>query len=121
MPDDMFMAVRLSLIGPDAELAGLITKVYEGFLKVFSLIKTENRARRGYFESVHGSAQTPVFMNVGTCAAIRGGVSTDDLRELNCQIELSNTHRQRRIPGLFSCKAEADQRRGSIFFLAYRR
>lgn len=99
MPDDMLMAVRLSLIGPDAELAGLITKVYEGFLKVFSLIKTENRARRGYFESVHGSAQTPVFMNVGTCAAIRGGVSTDDLRELNCQIELSNTYHLHIRPG----------------------
>ena len=51
----------------------------------FTLLKQEGRARRGTFETVHGTVQTPVFMNVGTCAAIRGGVSTDDLREIGCQ------------------------------------
>jgi len=66
---------------------------------VFKVLKTEGKARRGYFESVHGSAQTPVFMDVGTCAAIKGGVSTDDLREIGCQIELSNTYHLHIRPG----------------------
>ena len=46
----------------------------------FKILKTEGRARRGVFETVHGDVQTPVFMNVGTSAAIKGGVSTMDLR-----------------------------------------
>ena len=54
--------------------------------KNFTLLKTEGNARRGQFETVHGTIQTPVFMNVGTCAAIRGGVSTMDLREVGCQV-----------------------------------
>jgi len=65
----------------------------------FTLLKQEGRARRGTFETVHGTVQTPVFMNVGTCAAIRGGVSTDDLREIGCQVELSNTYHLHIRPG----------------------
>jgi queuine tRNA-ribosyltransferase len=58
---------------------------------VFELIKTEGKARRGVFSCAHGTAQTPVFMNVGTQAAIKGGLSAYDLNRINCQIELSNT------------------------------
>lgn len=66
---------------------------------MFTLIKKEGKARRGEFETVHGTIQTPVFMNVGTCAAIKGGVSTDDLREIGCQVELSNTYHLHLRPG----------------------
>lgn len=59
---------------------------------MYTLIKTENRARRGRFDTVHGSFQTPCFMNVGTAAAIKGGVSSLDLKELKCQVELCNTY-----------------------------
>jgi len=65
----------------------------------FTLIKKEKRARRGQFETVHGTIQTPVFMNVGTCAAIRGGISTMDLKEIKCQVELSNTYHLHIRPG----------------------
>lgn len=66
---------------------------------MFELLKTEGKARRGIFHTVHGDIQTPVFMNVGTSAAIKGGVSTMDLRELNCQVELSNTYHLHIRPG----------------------
>ena len=66
---------------------------------MFDLIKTEGRARRGCLHTVHGDIQTPVFMNVGTCAAIKGGVSTMDLIDLNCQVELSNTYHLHLRPG----------------------
>ena len=59
---------------------------------MFKVLKKEGHARRGVMETVHGTIQTPVFMNVGTCAAIRGGVSTMDLKEIRCQVELSNTY-----------------------------
>ncbi len=59
---------------------------------MFTLIKTDGKARRGSFETVHGTFQTPCFMNVGTAAAIKGGVSSLDLRELKCQVELCNTY-----------------------------
>ncbi len=65
----------------------------------FTLIKTEGKARRGRFETVHGTVETPVFMNVGTCATIRGGISTEDLHEVNCQVELSNTYHLHIRPG----------------------
>ena len=58
----------------------------------FELLKQEGRARRGRLTTVHGVIETPVFMNVGTAAAIRGGASTDDLREIGCTVELSNTY-----------------------------
>jgi queuine tRNA-ribosyltransferase len=66
---------------------------------VFEVIKTENRARRGVFTCAHGTAQTPVFMNVGTQGAIKGGVSAHDLKEIGCQIELSNTYHLHLRPG----------------------
>ncbi|MBQ4054596.1 MAG: tRNA guanosine(34) transglycosylase Tgt [Clostridia bacterium] len=65
----------------------------------FTLLKTEGRARRGQFETVHGTIQTPVFMNVGTSGAIKGGVSAIDLVELGCQVELSNTYHLHIRPG----------------------
>lgn len=59
---------------------------------MFQLLKTEVKARRGVFTCPHGTVQTPVFMNVGTCGAIKGAVSAHDLKEIGCQIELSNTY-----------------------------
>ena len=66
---------------------------------MFKVLKVEGKARRGVMETVHGTIQTPVFMNVGTSAAIRGGVSTMDLREIGCQVELSNTYHLHIRPG----------------------
>lgn len=65
----------------------------------FKLLKTENKARRGELDTVHGVIQTPVFMNVGTSAAIKGGISTTDLKNLKCQVELSNTYHLHVRPG----------------------
>ena len=65
----------------------------------FTLLRTEGAARRGRMHTVHGVIETPVFMNVGTSAAIKGGISTDDLRELRCQVELSNTYHLHIRPG----------------------
>lgn len=58
----------------------------------YTLLTMDGRARRGEFRTVHGTVQTPVFMNVGTVGAIKGAVSTDDLRGIGTQIELSNTY-----------------------------
>lgn len=66
---------------------------------MFKLIKTEGKARRGEFVTVHGTIQTPVFMNVGTSAAVKGGISTMDLKDVNCQVELSNTYHLHIRPG----------------------
>lgn len=66
---------------------------------MFELLAKEGRARRGVFHTVHGDIQTPVFMNVGTCAAIKGGVSTKELEEIGCQVELSNTYHLHLRPG----------------------
>ncbi len=65
----------------------------------FNLIKTQGTARRGEFETVHGKIQTPVFMNVGTAAAIKGAVSAPELKEIGCQVELSNTYHLHLRPG----------------------
>ena len=59
---------------------------------MFKLLKTEGKARRGEFTCAHGTVQTPVFMNVGTQAAIKGGLSAEDLENIGCQVELSNTY-----------------------------
>lgn len=59
---------------------------------MFKILHTNGLARRGEFRTVHGVVQTPVFQNVGTVAAIKGAVSTQDLKELGCQIQLSNTY-----------------------------
>ena len=66
---------------------------------MFELLKTEGKARRGRFTTVHGVIETPVFMNVGTSAAVKGGISTMDLRDVNCQVELSNTYHLHIRPG----------------------
>ena len=66
---------------------------------MFKLLKTEGAARRGELTCAHGTAQTPVFMNVGTQGAIKGAVSAHDLKEIGCQIELSNTYHLHLRPG----------------------
>ncbi len=66
---------------------------------MYKLLKTEGMAKRGQFETVHGTIQTPVFMNVGTAAAIKGAVSTEDLEKIKCQVELSNTYHLHLRPG----------------------
>ena len=66
---------------------------------MFEVTKTEGRARRGVFTCAHGVAQTPVFMNVGTQGAIKGALSARDLKEIGCQVELSNTYHLHVRPG----------------------
>lgn len=66
---------------------------------MFTLLNQEGRARRGTFQTVHGTIQTPVFMNVGTSAAIKGAVSSLDLKDVGCQVELSNTYHLHVRPG----------------------
>ncbi len=66
---------------------------------MFELLAVSGHARRGKFTTPHGVVETPVFMNVGTQAAIKGGLSARDLREINCQIELSNTYHLHLRPG----------------------
>ena len=65
----------------------------------FEILTTEGRARRGVFQTAHGAVQTPVFMNVGTAGAIKGAVDAFDLKELGCQVELSNTYHLHVRPG----------------------
>lgn len=59
---------------------------------MYKVIKKDGRAKRAQLETVHGTIQTPVFMNVGTVAAIKGAVSTMDLKKIGTQVELSNTY-----------------------------
>lgn len=66
---------------------------------MFKLIKKEGYARRGELETVHGTVQTPVFMNVATCGAIKGAVSALDLKDIKCQIQLCNTYHLHLRPG----------------------
>lgn len=66
---------------------------------MYELIQKEGRAKRAVLHTVHGDIQTPVFMNVGTVAAIKGAVSTEDLKEVGCQVELSNTYHLHVRPG----------------------
>ena len=65
----------------------------------YTLLKKDGLAKRAEFETVHGTVQTPVFMNVGTAAAIKGAVDTDDLKNIGCQIQLSNTYHLHVRPG----------------------
>lgn len=58
----------------------------------YEIKAVDNRAKSATMETVHGTVETPLFMNVGTVAAIKGAVSTDDLKEIGCQVELSNTY-----------------------------
>ncbi len=66
---------------------------------MFEILHTNGLARRGRFHTVHGTVETPVFQNVGTLAAIKGAVSSQDLKELGCQVELSNTYHLHLRPG----------------------
>lgn len=66
---------------------------------MYTLLKRENKARRGRFVTPHGTIETPVFMNVGTLAVIKGAVSSMDLKEIGCQVELSNTYHLHLRPG----------------------
>ena len=59
---------------------------------MYTLLTQDGKAKRGRFETVHGTIETPVFMNVGTVAAIKGAVSTDDLKQIGTQVQLSNTY-----------------------------
>ena len=66
---------------------------------MYELLKTDGLAKRGRLHTVHGVIETPVFMNVGTIAAIKGAVSTTDLQEIGTQVELSNTYHLHVRPG----------------------
>ena len=66
---------------------------------MFTVKKTEGRARRAEIETVHGTVQTPAFMNVATCGAIKGGVSALDLKNIKCQVQLCNTYHLHLRPG----------------------
>ena len=66
---------------------------------MYQLLKQEGHARRGIYETAHGTVQTPVFMNVGTNAAIKGALSAADLKDIGCQVELSNTYHLHVRPG----------------------
>ncbi|MBR6729513.1 MAG: tRNA-guanine transglycosylase, partial [Clostridia bacterium] len=66
---------------------------------MFKIVTTEKNARRGVFQTVHGEVQTPVFMNVATAAAIKGGLSAEDLKTVGCQVALSNTYHLHLRPG----------------------
>ena len=66
---------------------------------MYRLIKQEGSARRGEFTTVHGTVQTPAFMNVATAGAIKGAVSAYDLKDLHCQVQLCNTYHLHLRPG----------------------
>ena len=66
---------------------------------MFKVIKKEGSARRGEFVTVHGTVQTPAFMNVATCGAIKGAVSALDLKNIKCQVQLCNTYHLHVRPG----------------------
>ena len=66
---------------------------------MFKVIKKEGSARRGEFVTVHGTVQTPAFMNVATCGAIKGAVSALDLKNIKCQVQLCNTYHLHLRPG----------------------
>lgn len=66
---------------------------------MYKLIKRQGNAKRGEYGTPHGTIQTPVFMNVGTAAAIKGAVSSMDLKAIGCQVELSNTYHLHVRPG----------------------
>ena len=68
-------------------------------MTMYQLLKQDGHARRGTFETPHGVVQTPVFMNVGTQAAIKGALSAEDLEQIGCQVELSNTYHLHVRPG----------------------
>ena len=66
---------------------------------MYTLLKKNQKARRGRFVTPHGTIETPVFMNVGTLGVIKGAVSSVDLETIGCQVELSNTYHLHLRPG----------------------
>ena len=66
---------------------------------MYQIVATDGRAKSAHMETVHGVIETPVFMNVGTIAAIKGAVATTDLKEIGTQVELSNTYHLHVRPG----------------------
>ena len=66
---------------------------------MYKILNVDGKAKRAEFTTVHGTIQTPVFMNVGTVAAIKGAVSTEDLEGIGTQVELSNTYHLHVRPG----------------------
>jgi queuine tRNA-ribosyltransferase len=69
-----------------------MTRIEQRGKRMYELLTTDGKAKRGRLHTVHGTIETPVFMNVGTVAAIKGAVSTDDLKTIGTQVELSNTY-----------------------------
>ena len=69
------------------------------YITMYKILCKDGRAKRAEFQTVHGTVQTPLFMNVGTAAAIKGAVATTDLKDIGCQIELSNTYHLHVRPG----------------------
>ena len=67
---------------------------------MFKILKKKKVRQKSSFTTVHGTIQTPVFMNVGTLAVIKGAVSSMDLKEIGCQVELSNTYHLHLRPGM---------------------
>ena len=100
MPRDMSHAETASHKREAGRFApDIIEKAKRKREKMYRLLKQEGRAKRGEFHTVHGVIQTPVFMNVGTAAAIKGAVSTEDLEGIKTQVELSNTYHLHVRPG----------------------
>lgn len=88
----------------------------------YEILAKDGRAKRARVETVHGVIETPVFMNVGTAAAIKGAVSTDDLRQIGTQVELSNTYHLHVRPvdnqeAVMALLVGVDGYRGEISFL----
>ena len=73
---------------------------------MYRLLKKQGNARRGEFQTVHGTVQTPAFMNVATAAAIKGGLSALDLKENHCQVMLCNTYHLHHDHPYITCSAE---------------
>jgi len=76
-----------------------VNSFWRKFYNMYELLTTDGMAKRGTFHTVHGTVQTPLFMNVGTAAAIKGAVATTDLKEIGTQVELSNTYHLHVRPG----------------------
>ena len=83
---------------------------------MYKILKMEGRAKRAHMETVHGNIETPVFMNVGTAAAIKGAVSTEDLQQIGTQVELSNTYHLHVRPGDEVVKKIKSVRRSGLTF-----
>ena len=85
---------------------------------MYKIIARDGNAKRAEFQTVHGTIQTPVFMNVGTAAAIKGAVATTDLKEIGTQVELSNTYHLHVRPGDKIVK-QMECHKGITFYESY--